>query len=156
MFSKLFTRILVPYDGSKYSDKALLRAIEVAHNLDSEIFLFHVINIRHISPPGTLLGLTRSQSEKELIKKWSVSVKNDAQKMLDYAAKKCQSRGITVNKIIVKGNTSNKIFDFAKKKKITIIIIGSQGLHGLNKLKTLGSTSRKVSEHSHCPVLIVR
>ena len=71
MFSKLFTRILVPYDGSKYSDKALLRAMEVAHNLDSEIFLFHVINTVHISPPGMLLGLTRSQSEKELIKKWS-------------------------------------------------------------------------------------
>ena len=69
MFSKLFTRILVPYDGSKYSDKALLRAMEVAHNLDSEIFLFHVINVGHISPPGMLLGLTRSQSEKELIKK---------------------------------------------------------------------------------------
>ena len=83
-------------------------------------------------------------------------MKNDAQKMLDYAAKKCQAKGITVNQIVVQGNASNAIVDFAQKKKITIIIIGSQGLHGLNKLKTLGSTSRKVSEHSHCPVLIVR
>ena len=34
MFSKMLTKILVPYDGSKYSIKALTRAMELAHNLD--------------------------------------------------------------------------------------------------------------------------
>ena len=54
------------------------------------------------------------------------------------------------------GNIAEQILKFAKQKEISLIIIGSQGLHGFGKLKTLGSTSRKVSELANCPVLIIR
>ncbi len=156
MFSSLFTRILVPYDGSKFSKKALQRAIEVAHNLDSEIFLFTVVNVGYISPPGMLHGLTRTKSEKDTMKKWAATVKKDAEKMLQSAVNQCKSKGITARYNVSQGNISKEILEFAKKKKSTIVIIGSQGLHGIEKLKSLGSVSRKVSEHAHCPVLIVR
>ena len=152
----MFTRILVPYDGSKFSKKALQRAIEVAHNLDSEIFLFSVVNVGYISPPGMLHGLTRTRSEKEAMKKWAVTVKKDSEKMLLAAVNQCKRKGITAKYNVSQGNISKEILDFAKKKKATIIIIGSQGLHGVGMLKSLGSVSRKVSEEAHCPVLIVR
>ncbi len=155
MFSKMLTRILVPYDGSKYSDKALLRAMELAHNLDSQVFLFSVINVNYISPPG-MLGLVRTKSEKESMKKWEKTVKIDSEKILKSAAKKCQEKGIAVSYSIGKGNIANEILNFSKKKKISLIVIGSQGLHGIEKFKTLGSVSRRVSEHAICPVLIVR
>ena len=155
MFSKMLARILVPYDGSKYSEKALSRAMELSHNLDSQMFLFSVINVDYISPPG-MLGLVRTKSEKESIKKWEKTVKTDSEKMLKSAAKKCQEKGITVSYSIGKGNIANEILNFSKKKKISLIVIGSQGLHGIEKFKTLGSVSRRVSEHAICPVLIVR
>ena len=44
----MLTRILDPYDGSKYSVKALTKAMELSHNLDSEIFLFSVIYFNFI------------------------------------------------------------------------------------------------------------
>ena len=155
MFSKMLTRILVPYDGSKHSEKALTRAMELAHNLDSQIFLFSVINVDYISPPG-MLGLTRTKSEKESIKKWEKTVKNDTEKMLRSAAKRCEEKGISVSYKIDQGNTASAILDFSKKRKISLIVIGSQGLHGLGKFKTLGSVSRRISEHASCPVLLVR
>lgn len=155
MFSKMLTKILVPYDGSKYSIKALTRATELAHNLDSQIILFSVVNVGYVSPPG-LLGIIKSKKEKETIKKWSKSVKTDTEKMLNHALKKCQSKGITASYVISEGEISSKILDFASKKKISLIVIGSHGLHGIGKLKTLGSVSRRVSENAKCPVLIVR
>jgi len=155
MFSKMLTKILVPYDGSKYSTKALTRATELAHNLDSEIILFSVVNVGYVSPPG-LLGIIKSKKEKEAIKKWSESVKTDTEKMLKIALKKCESKGITASYVISEGEISSKILDFATKKKISLIVIGSHGLHGIGKLKTLGSVSRRVSENAKCPVLIVR
>lgn len=155
MFSKMLTKILVPYDGSKYSVKALTRAIELAHNLDSEILLFSVVNVGYISPPG-ILGLVKSKEEKAAIKKWSKSVKTDTEKMLKNALKKCESKGITASYIIAEGDVAGKILDFSKKRKISLIIIGSHGLHGIGKLKTLGSVSRRVSENANCPVLIIR
>ena len=155
MFSKMLTRILVPLDGSKNSEKALSRAMELAHNLDSEIFLFSVINVDYISPPG-MLGLIRTKSEKESVKKWEKTVKKEAEKMLQSAAKKCQEKRITVSYSIERGNIANGILNFSKKKKISLIVIGSQGLHGIGKFKSLGSISRRVSEHANCPVLLVR
>ena len=151
----MLTRILVPYDGSKYSIKALTRAIELAHNLDSEIFIFSVVNVGYVSPPG-LLGLIKSKNEKAIIKKLSNSVKIDAEKMLKTAVKKCQSKGITASYSMGEGEVASKILDYAKNKKISLIIIGSHGLHGIEKIKSLGSVSRRVSENATCPVLIVR
>ena len=156
MFSKMLTRILVPYDGSKYSERALTRAIELSHNLDSEIFLVSVIYLDYISPPGGLLGLTRTKSEKETVKKWVELVKVDTEKILKLAVKKCDKEGVSASYSIVQGNVANEILSFAKKKRISLIVIGSIGLHGIGKLKTLGSVSRKISEEAKCPVLLVR
>ena len=156
MFSKMLTKILVPYDGSKFSVKALTRAMELAHNLDSEIFLLSVVNVGYISPPGLLHSLVKSKEEKAAIKKWSQTVKADAEKMLKTAVKKCEAKGITASLTIDEGDPAGKILDFAKKRKISLIVIGSHGLHGISKLKTLGSVSRKISENAKCPVLIVR
>lgn len=156
MFSKLFTKILVPYDGSQHSQKALYQAIDVARNLDSEIFLLTVVNVAYISPPGMLKGITRSPSEKRSIKKWTDSVIVDAQKMLKEAVKKCKKNGVTARYQVKEGNVSETILELAKKDKTTLIIIGSQGLSGIKKIKILGSVSRKVSELAPCPVLIIR
>ena len=155
MFSKMLNRILVPYDGSKYSIKALSRAMELARNLDSEIFLFSVINVGYISPPG-MLGLIRTKSEKDTIKKWTKSVREDTEKMLKFAVKRCDENGISASYNIAQGNIANEILLFAKRKKISLIVIGSQGLHGVEKLMTLGSVSRRIAEQAKCPVLLVK
>ena len=155
MFSKMLTKILVPFDGSNYSSKALTRAMELAHNLDSEIFLISIVNTGYISPPG-LLGILKSKKEKDTIKKLSKSMKLNSEKMLKNAVTKCNSRGISASYRIEEGEIATKILDFAKSKKITLIVIGSHGLQGIGKLKTLGSVSRRISENANCPVLIVR
>ncbi|CAD6368695.1 Universal stress protein UspA and related nucleotide-binding protein [metagenome] len=155
MFSKMLSKILVPYDGSKYSIKALSRAMELAHNLDSEIFLFSVVHQSYISPPG-ILGLTRTKSEKDAIKKWIKTIRTDTENMLKVAVKRCDENGITASYNTSQGNVANEILNFAKKKNISLIVIGSQGLHGVEKLMTLGSVSRRVSEQAKCPVLLVK
>jgi nucleotide-binding universal stress UspA family protein len=69
----------------------------------------------------------------------------------------CKSKGVKADyKIIGNGNVSEEILKIAKQKLVDLIVIGSQGLHGINKIKTLGSVSRKVSELADCAVLIVR
>jgi len=155
MFSDMLSKILVPYDGSRYSIKALTKAMELAHNLDSQIFLFSVVNLDYISPPG-MLGLIRTRTEKESMKKWTKKIQTDTEKMLKTAAKRCEEKGITASYNVGRGNITNEVLNFSKKKKISLIVIGSQGLHGINKIKTLGSVSRRISEHASCPVLIVR
>jgi nucleotide-binding universal stress UspA family protein len=62
---------------------------------------------------------------------------------------------IDVSTHVLIGDPANKIIEFADSQKVNLIIMGSVGLRGINKIRTLGSVSRRVSEMASCPVLIV-
>lgn len=151
----ILSRILVPYDGSKYSKHALVRAIEIAKKDESKIDIIMVSNLDYIKPHDSLLGMV-SPSSVSVIKKITASAKKEVVQMLATQVSKCGAKGIKADYKVLSGNTTEEILKYAKQKKTTLIVIGSEGLHGIQKLKILGSTSRKVSEIANCPVLIVR
>jgi nucleotide-binding universal stress UspA family protein len=152
-----YKRILVPFDGSKFSKMALDEAIQIAQMTGGIVYLCTVISIGNIVPPGSLLGLMRSASAGELQRRMLRSAKLQAEALERVQIAYCGSKGVKAHyKIIVDGNIAEEILKVAKKKAADLIVIGSQGLHGISRLKTLGSVSRKVSELASCPVLIVR
>ena len=70
-----------------------------------------------------------------------------------------ESRNHTDNgtsRIFWNNRLPNEIVDYAAKNKVDLLIIGSNGLQGLAKIKGLGSVSRKVSEKVSCPITIIR
>jgi len=153
----MYQRILVPFDGSKYSKKSLDQAIAIAKAMNGMIYLCTVVNVNPVVPPGSLLGLVKGASRGDLEKRLLSSAKIEAENMERAQIEYCKSRGIAAHyKTIIDGNVVEEILRVAKKKSVDLIVIGSQGLHGIGKLKTLGSVSRKISELAHCPVLIVR
>ena len=155
MVSGILSRILVPFDGSKYSIHALDRAIEIAKKDESKIDIIIVNNLDYIKPSDALLGMV-SPSSVSVIKKINASAKKETAHMLATQVSKCRAKDIKADSKVLSGNTTEEILKYAKQKKTTLIVIGSEGLHGIQKLKILGSTSRKVSEIANCPVLIVR
>lgn len=154
MVKTIFDNILVPYDGSSYSKKALQSALNISKTAGSKVHLLTVVNLGYIQPPGTLLGI--ASSTKNPAKKFLNASRNEAKKALSQQAKYCKKLGMKIDYTVRTGNITEEILKFAKQKKISLIVIGSQGRHGFGKLKTLGSTSRKVSELASCPVLIIR
>jgi nucleotide-binding universal stress UspA family protein len=155
MAPNILDRILVPFDGSTYSKNAVDKAIEIAKKNKSKIDIISVVNVDYIRPPGSLLGMA-SSSSIDAIKRLTIAARKEATQMLVAQVSKCRIKGIKADSKVVSGNITDEILKYAKQKKITLIVIGSQGLHGIKKLKVLGSTSRKVSELARCPVLIVR
>lgn len=152
-----YSRILVPFDGSKYSRKALNEAIYIAKLTGGVIYMCMVINIGSIVPPGSLLGLVKSASKGELQKTLVRAARIEAEKLQSSQISYCKSKGVRAYyKTIVDGSIAEEILLIAKKKSINLIVIGSQGLHGLSKVKSLGSVSRRISELAPCPVMIVR
>ncbi|MEO9309949.1 MAG: universal stress protein [Nitrososphaera sp.] len=151
----MYKRIFVPIDGSVYSKRALVEATKIAQLTDATIYLCTVVTTDVIVPPGSLLGLVKSVSKGQLQKRLLSVAKTNAEKLLKSYVKYCASKNVTAYyKIIVNGNIADEILRSAKSA--SLIVIGSQGLHGISRLKSLGSVSRKVSELAHCPVLIVR
>jgi nucleotide-binding universal stress UspA family protein len=153
----MYKRILVPFDGSNFSKRSLSEAVQIAKMTGGVIYLCTIVSIGNVVPPGSLLGLVKSASTGNLQKRLLKSAKIYVDNLLNAQRSYCKSKGVeSYYKIVIDGNIAEEILKIAKKNSIDLIVIGSQGLHGIGKIKSLGSVSRKVSEHATCPVLIVR
>jgi nucleotide-binding universal stress UspA family protein len=150
-----FEKILVPTDGSKFARKALAHAIKIAKRLGSKIHVIIVVDPSDF-PPGMLLGLLKKDKRlEESIAEFMVAIKTQARREVLAEVAICKSQGVDATYDILAGKPVEMILKYARGKKTDLIVIGSQGLRGLNKLKVLGSVSRKVSELAPCAVMIV-
>lgn len=148
-------RILVPTDGSKFARKALLHAVKIAKKFGSTIYVITAVDTADF-PPGMLLALLQKDKRlEESIAEFMASAKTQARRELLAEVAICKSKGVDANYEIISGKPVEMILKFAKGRKIDLIVIGSQGLRGISRLKVLGSVSRKVSELSPCAVMIV-
>lgn len=152
-----YKKILVPYDGSKFSKRALNEAVKIANLGGGTIYLCTVVTVGNVVPPGALMGLLRSASKGELRQRLLKSAKNEAEKTLSALIKYCERNGVKAQyDIVANENIAEDILNIARRRKADLIVIGSQGLHGISRIKSLGSVSRKISEVADYPVLIVR
>lgn len=163
-------KILVPYDGSKQSDKALKKAVEFAELIRKggtkiEINMLYVVSEMYVPP--TLFDRDVNIKSKitgerltsqQYLKEFYHEMKLKAKKMLETKKSKViRSSDVMIRTYVTYGYPSDKILEFANKNQVNLIAIGSTGLSGLSKLKALalGSVARTVSEKATCPVMIV-
>lgn len=150
----LIKNILVPHDGSKYSKNALEYAKDIAEKGNVRIFLLRVVD-EHEYLHGVLLSeLEGDYTIKETIHRFIKKEVINQKKELEKITHANESDKVKINHHVIKGNPLEAILEYSKVKKIDLIIMGSQGLKGIEKFKALGNTSRRVSELSKCPVMI--
>jgi len=149
-------KILVPIDGSKYSRKALTHAIGIAKKFKSKLYLITAVDTSDF-PPGMLLALLKKDERLEKsIGEFIIAAKSVARKELLADVAICKLKGVTDTSYdVVAGRPVEAILKFEHGLHPDLIIIGSQGLHGVDQVKALGSVSRKVSELAKCPVMII-
>ena len=85
-------------------------------------------------------------------------VRIGAEQLLKERTEKVRKNGINVRFIVGMGPPADGIANVAKNENVDLIIIGSKELEKENndKLKLLGSVTRRVSEISECPVMIIK
>jgi len=138
----MFKNIVLAFDGSEYSHKALRCAKSLAERFEANLWLVHVF-----SNPSDLLGYT--DYEKLFAKR-----KSAAQAVLDDARQKLGSTSFTVQDELREGSESESILKVAKNREADLIVMGTRGL-GAVKGFLVGSVSRKVIHYASCPVMVV-
>ena len=145
----MYKHLLVPVDGSKLSDKAVTRAVELAKATNARITLVHVVPEYPMQIYAEGVSVTMV-SRRDFAK----AMKEEATKLLDRAAAKV--KGVEVNTLQATGNAPwEAILAGAKKTKADTIVMASHGRRGIASL-LLGSETTKVLTHSKIPVLVVR
>ena len=142
MSNNNFKKVLVPLDGSKYSEKALERACELVNAFNSKLILIYVVEK---SIPVNLLD---RKEYMEILHKFG---NKTLQKANDLISKK----GISAKTIIKEGNIATEIDKVVKSEKCDLVIVGSKGLGAVTRF-LLGSVSTKLAQSSSCSVMIVK
>ena len=145
----LFRNILVPYDGSKYSLHAFKIALDMANRYDSKITV-----LTCLAKPGYRgVWYQDSRYAKAILKKEEKAAREKISKMIGPAKQKTD---VSIDfRIIPTIHIADQITSFAKSHKIDLVVMGSHGRTGFDKV-LLGSVTHGVSHKVHCPVVIVK
>jgi nucleotide-binding universal stress UspA family protein len=135
--------ILVPFDGSESSKKAMKRACDLSKLDGAEIAAVYVI--------------PRYEEMVEFFRTASIekSLHLEAQKILDKAKELASGEGVSITTIMEQGHAGDKIVEIARKQGNDLIVMGTCGWSGVNKA-IMGSSTERVITHATCPILVVR
>ena len=146
---KTFSRILVAInDSSKAADKAVYYSTRIAEDYDAILVVLYVIR-------------TQTNLDVATIPSHVIDFKKQAQVYLAKILEKIHEHSDIANIVKVKTDiiASNKIADaivnYAKDKRIDLIVVGPRGKSKLKSL-VLGSVTSDVVRLANCPVLTVR
>ncbi|MGB7678926.1 MAG: universal stress protein [Nitrososphaeraceae archaeon] len=152
-------KILVPHDGSELSDRALNKAIEFTKPLKSDIIILHILDDKLI-PSEAIMSILGKKSSTVMDAKLQILniVRIGAEQLLKDRTEKVRKSGINVRFIVGMGSPAEGVANVARNENVDLIIMGSKELEKENgsKLKALDSVTRRVSEISDCPVMIVK
>jgi nucleotide-binding universal stress UspA family protein len=124
-----FEKILIPTDGSIFSELATREAISIAKRVGSSLIGLSVYKRDENSKLAeTSVGMVKEVAKKENIK---------------------------VETLTLKGEPYKVIVDTVEKKKAGLIVVGSHGRSGIERL-LMGSVTERVIGHAGCPILVVR
>ena len=141
----MFSRILVPVDGSDNSYRALDAALLLSEKLGAKVTAIYVMED---------IPVSYVVSEK-LLREIRYAYKRENQLILSNCSEIATKKGLVIQTKLLQGNPGSIILDFCEKEKYDIIIMGSRGMGKFKEL-VLGSVSSRVLHHSSCPVMIIR
>jgi nucleotide-binding universal stress UspA family protein len=141
----MFSKLLVPIDGSDNSFRALDHSIFLSKKITAQITALRVMEylplvyVQSQRTMDTILSKYLEESESILKKSIDIGKKN----------------GVRIESKLRKGDAASNILNYSKKEDYDTIIMGRRGTGKLRQL-VLGSTSTKVLNHSDCTVVIVK
>lgn len=144
--TKTFENILVPYNGTAGSEKAIKKAISLAHSINAKITIITCLEERNT------FGFFKTKTSKREFEKETKAVEKQHLKLEEFAKDHDVSCG---SKIVKNGLPSIKILEFAKQHKIDLIITTRTKMSSRMEKQHYQSTVENMFRNSPCPILIL-
>lgn len=144
----MFSHILVPVDGSGTALLAVDKAAALARAFDSRVTVINVIDYYPFVGIGTDYAFGQTE--------YMTAATASANQALNAACSAVAAAGLACEQKVIEGHVVHEgILDAATSLGADLIIMGSHGRHGIEKL-LLGSVTQRVLAHTTLPVLVVR
>ncbi|MGH8635965.1 MAG: universal stress protein [Burkholderiales bacterium] len=147
----MYRKILVPIDGSNTSLLGLEHAIALASDQEASIRILNVVDE---------MVLTTMMVEPVAVPIGDVleSMRVEGRKTLDKAVARAQKAGVKAEAVQIASRgkpVSDVIVADARRSRADVIVMGTHGRRGLNRL-LLGSDAERVLHDAPVPVLLTR
>lgn len=137
-------KILVPYDGSEYSNNAANYALNLAKMYGAHVTIIHCY----------VWSWTMPEVPELIINDIKANMKKEAEELVKRAERIFAEQGVEYELDTRIGDPGYVLTNLAKSKEYDLIIMGSQGHSEIGGL-FLGSVTHKVLNKIYCPVLVV-
>jgi nucleotide-binding universal stress UspA family protein len=147
----MFQHILVPTDGSDFSNKAVAAAARLAHALQAKLLVLHVRS--PIESPHHVEGGAQTHLSGKIVEQ---EIEDEERKLLDAALEIAAAGGTKAEMAFIAGYSAYEaIIRIAGEQHCDLIVMASHGLRGISGF-LIGSETQKVLTHTKIPVLVVR
>lgn len=140
-------KILFTTDFSEGTAHAMKYAIGMAKQFGARLIILHVVHNIFAYPglhiPHESFDIMNTELED--------SAKKAMQRLCLTAGDSCKD----IDSTVVHGVPYEEILKYAADKKIDLLIIGTHGRKGLDRV-LLGSTAERIVRSAQCPVLTIR
>jgi nucleotide-binding universal stress UspA family protein len=142
----MFTKILVPLDGSEIAAKVLPKVVEMAKTFNAKVTLLHVC----YSGVGAFAG----EGTPATIRAEAAQEQKFCETFLVKSGQDLKGQGVDADWFCQDGVPAREIIAFAQDKGYDLIVMGT---HGAGEVAWyMGGVADKVASHATVPVLLLR
>lgn len=143
-----YKKIVVPIDGSGWSQRAIPHAVDIAQNNEAELILLHVFR-----PPATeYVGEIALAGQDEQL----MALRDEMKQKLMSIRSEIRSEKVNVRVQLIEGmGVAEIIIDYINDEKADLVVMSSHGRTGINRW-LFGSVAHKVMQEVNIPVMVIR
>jgi nucleotide-binding universal stress UspA family protein len=140
----MFKKLLVAYDGSEDSKKALEIALELSRKFDSEVHLLTIIE-----------QLPRYAATIGEVKEALAEITRVIEKQQTLVCEDAREKGVDIQCRILPGHEVEAIIAYAQKGNFDTLILGRKGQSAILRTQS-GSTAVQITTHAPCTVILAK
>ncbi len=142
----MYKKVLVPLDGSPFSECVLehVKIMAAGCKIPEVILVFIVepVNPGMYEVPGNFI----EEIQKQAIISGEEYLKKTTEKLV--------AAGVAATGVVLRGNVSESILDYARKNEVDLVIMSTHGRSGIARW-ALGSVADRVARQATVPVMLV-
>ena len=140
----MYDNVLVATDGSSGTTETLSHAVSIARDNDAVLHGLYVVDRR--------LVLAAEKDTQEDVRQ---SLEEEGQVALDDINVGGVEAGLEIETRMEEGIPHKAIVDYADEQGVDLVVMGTHGRTGRDRVANLGSVTERVVESSPVPVLVV-
>jgi nucleotide-binding universal stress UspA family protein len=144
--------ILVPYDGSPPSNRAVEYSLRIATAVGKPSVDVHLLNVQDAD--ANVIDYFRRDAA-EVAARLVLERRDVGGKLLEAPAKVIESSGVRVERTVLLGDPAAIISSYAESRRCDMLVMGTRGLSPVGGLM-LGSVTSRVIHLVDVPVTLVK